>query len=268
MPPEPDSVTRRISPSSLRTSVSSRSRPRKRVSCSGRVVARSEPAQCGRRFRFVIRRRDDAIASALFREVGRFVGQLDDAHRIDAGLRLHRGHADADRNAPERRAVVIEVHRFDGGAHPFGDDDRVFQTRRRQDRGKLFAAVSREHVVGALDARAECVSDLLQARIARDVAVVIVERLEIVDVDEDDRHLRLGLDAPLPLADDPLVERAAIGDAGQTVARDEPLQRAVDAFLARVVHAHGEVERARFEQFDVGSVVGVRRRAFGPRARR
>ena len=235
--------------------------PEKARELQRQIMTRRETAQRRRRFRFVVGRRDDAIAPALFRIVRGFVGQLDDAHRFAAGDRRNRSHADADRNAPERRAVVIEMQLFDRVAHAFGHDDRIGQRRRRQDGGELFAAVAGEHVVGPLDARPERLRDLLQARVARDVAVAVVERLEVVDIDEDDRDVRLRLDAARVFADDPLVERAAIGDPGQPVARDEPLQRTVHALLARVVHAHREIKRARFEQLDVGIAVGVGNRA-------
>ena len=212
-----------------------------------KIVARGLTAQRRQRLRFIIGRRNDAIAAALFRQVRRFVGELHHVHRIDVRHGGHRSNAHADRHAAQRRSVVVDVHRFDRGAHALGHDDRVLQVGRRQNGGKLFAAVACEHVVRALHARAKRLRDLLQACIARNVPVAVVECFEVIDVDEHDRKLGLGLDAALPFADDPLVEGAAIGHTGQAIARYEPLQRAVDALLARIVNANGEIKRARLE---------------------
>jgi len=180
MPPEPERVTRRISPSSRRTSASSRSRPRKRVSCSGRLWRAADGAAPAAPS-IHNRARHDAIAAALFRQVRRFVGELHHVHRIDVRHGGHRSNAHADRHAAQRRSVVGRCASLRRGAHALGHDDRVLQVGRRQNGGKLFAAVACEHVVRALHARAKRLRDLLQACIARNVPVAVVECFEVID---------------------------------------------------------------------------------------
>ena len=80
-------------------------------------------------------------------------------------------------------------------AEPPGDVDRP---ARRADRGR----------------------DPPQRLIARDMAARVVQRLEVVEVDDDDRDVRLAADGPRELLLEPLVEGAVVQDSGQRVLVD------------------------------------------------
>jgi hypothetical protein len=73
--------------------------------------------------------------------------------------------------------------RLDRGPHVLAERDRGRRIAIRDHRGELFAAVARQQRARRVEAGLERVRDLLQTRVAGDVSVAVVERLEEVDVD-------------------------------------------------------------------------------------
>src|SRR5687768_17819442 len=73
---------------------------------------------------------------------------------------------------------------------PFGDAEGAFIRRLRQHDRELLAAVARGEVGGAIDGPRDDVADAAQALVPDDVAIAVVEELEMVDVEEDQRQGR------------------------------------------------------------------------------
>ena len=88
---------------------------------------------------------------------------------------------------------------------------------------------------------------LLQQRVADRVAVVVVDVLEIVEVDEGDREAPRALVAADRLLD-ALLDQGAVGQAGQVVEIGAPRQLVLDAL------AVADVERARHQELAVEDV--------------
>src|SRR5271165_6660395 len=97
--------------------------------------------------------------------------------------------------------------------------------------------------------------DLLQARVSCYVPVPIVERLEEIDIEQQDRKRRAVERAGFPAPAKTFVERAPVGDLAQTIDGREIFKLALRARFAGVVDADCKVERARFEELDVGLIV-------------
>ena len=112
-------------------------------------------------------------------------------------------------------------------AQPFADLERRVDVGARQQQRELLAAVARRQIVVAGRGFLQQLADPAQADVAFDVAVAIVEQLEVVDVDHQQRDRATELAGALPFGGEPRVEAAPVGEAGQRVARRELLQVAV-----------------------------------------
>ena len=80
-----------------------------------------------------------------------------------------------------------------------------------------LVAAPAEHVVRLADVPQQERGDLAQHAVPGLVPERVVDHLEVIDVDEDDRERRLVAAVPLHLAPDDLVEEAAVARAGQRV---------------------------------------------------
>ena len=100
------------------------------------------------------------------------------------------------------------------------------------DERELVAAVAGGEVVGAGPA-AQRVADAAQHLVADEVAVLLVDLLEVVEVDEDQREVAAG-DArgALDLAQQALVQRGVVEAAGQPVGAGRLGDRGVEAGVA------------------------------------
>ena len=129
------------------------------------------------------------------------------------------GDADRDGRA-DRLARGLDVERAgrDGAADPLGDLEGLVRRRLRQEDRELFAAEAGRHVVVA-QLGAEDFGDPLQHRVAREVAVGVVDVAEEVEVGHDQRHRALE------------TARAAdlLGQCGCKVARVEESRFRIDA---------------------------------------
>ena len=81
---------------------------------------------------------------------------------------------------------------------------------------KLISAQAR-HRIGFADARDNAPRDLLQQKVADVMAERVVQRLEIVEIDEQQRSLALASDAGGESLPQPIQQQAAVGQAGQRV---------------------------------------------------
>jgi hypothetical protein len=149
----------------------------------------------------------DAVLSVLLRPVERTVREADQLVPADS-LDGERRHAGADRDL----LGVVELHL----AEPL--DDRRGGVERRsfvvvdQEHGELVAAEA-ERLASLPETR----GDLRENAVAGGVAVVVVDPLEVVDVDEAETELLVRVLCRDELALQSLVEVAVVSQAGQWV---------------------------------------------------
>jgi hypothetical protein len=88
--------------------------------------------------------------------------------------------------------------------------------RERRERRRLAAADARDDVRRA-HARAQLLGDDLEDAVAERVAVLVVDLLEAVEVDEHQRQLAPVARGALDLGVERRLERASVGEAGERV---------------------------------------------------
>ena len=125
---------------------------------------------------------------------------------------------------------------------------RLGRVGARQQRGKLFAAITRHQFARAFDAQAQNTRHLAQAFVAGLVTIVVVVALEMVDVDDQQRQLGLGARAALPLGLQGLVEQAPVRDAGQPVGGRQAQQLFVGALQRQAFFHHRRHVQPRHDQ--------------------
>ena len=86
---------------------------------------------------------------------------------------------------------------------------------------ELLTAIPRHEVARTADAAGDGGGDGVQAGIAHQVAILVVEQLEMIDVDQQHRELSVRAHRPAPFPVQHLVKAAAIRHAGQRVRRRE-----------------------------------------------
>ena len=141
---------------------------------------------------------------------------------------------------------------FDGIARLFGKGGRALEVEARQQQGEFLAAVTGdEHSLLQGDQR-QCLADRAQAGVAPDMAVTVVEQLEMIDIDHHQRERLAALGRSTPLALELAVEAAPVGQAGKAVEARQLLQVLIgdlQFLFARRKLARHVVERGgkRFE---------------------
>ena len=98
---------------------------------------------------------------------------------------------------------------------------------------ELVAALPGDRV-GLADGRAEPLGDGAQQLVARRVAEVVVDELEVVEVDEEDRDVRAGAPRPREGEVEVLGEHRAVRQAGERVVEGEVRELGLE-LLARVM---------------------------------
>lgn len=106
-----------------------------------------------------------------------------------------------------------------------GQGRRPFRRRLRQQHRELLAAHAPDHVVRA-HGGAEHLGDRPRHLVARAVTVRVVDPLEVVDVDQEQRQLTTATVGPRRLAFRLIEEMPAVGEFGQRIRRRENLQLA------------------------------------------
>src|SRR4051794_11979735 len=193
---------------------------------------------------------DDAVAAELLGQIERTVAAVDEiSHRL-AELEL----ADADRHRDLRQDLAGgppgELAVGDGASDPIGDGRAAFEIGLRHHGDQLLAAVARGKIVVA-DTFTQRFGHEAQHLIADAMAVIVVELLEVIDVDQENAERLVPLhrrDLDLP---EELLERAAVRQPGERVG-ERPLLRLVQRI------ADG-VELARFlgeARFQLGRARG------------
>ena len=128
----------------------------------------------------------DGVSSRALRFVERAVGGGE--HRFDVIGMLGRRHADRERDADRfaRRAAKRNALALDGGAEAIGNFARRVHRRAREQHDELVAGVATDDVAAA-HAALEQRDDGLRHVVALQVAVRVVDELEVVDVDDEQR---------------------------------------------------------------------------------
>ncbi len=156
-------------------------------------------------------------AAERLRVVHRGVGVAQ--HLFDALLgRLD--HRDPDRRRRVHRAAF---HQHRGDERVLDRLDRVLDLAQiapvREEQRELVAADARDEVVRA-DGRAHALADRHEQRVARHVAERVVDRLELVEVDEEHGVDAVGIRARvLQRGGETFLEERPVGQAGQRVVR-------------------------------------------------
>ncbi len=155
------------------------------------------------------------------------------------------------------------AERRDIFAQPFGYLDRDLERGCLEEHRKLFSAIASDNVAAAQRER-NGLCDLLETRVAADMSVFFVERLEEIDVDHCDRKRRAAGLAAFPCLLEHVAEGAPIGDPGQPIDAGEGLQANVGGRQVQLVDADAKQQRPFLEQ---DGVQGVEGRIGGPRHR-
>ncbi len=126
------------------------------------------------------------------------------------------GDPDGDRDRQVGVALDRIARLLDELAQLLAEPGRLLDRRLGQDQHELLAAVPADVVAGA-EVLGDRLGDGTEHDIARFVAVRVVDRLEVVDVDERDTQRALVARGALDLGEQLGQQRLAVGDAGQAV---------------------------------------------------
>src|SRR5690606_27773637 len=184
----------------------------------------------------------DAIAAGFLRRGAGAVGRRQDRGHI---LVLRRDRHDADTRAETEGALFPhELVVADRLAQRFGVADRFLQRTALEQHAEFVAAQPR-HGVAPADLRLEQRAHLAEQGIARAVAAVVVDDLELIQVDVTERERRFAGAGALERALQARLELAAIDETGEDVVTRVIGKLAIElAALAHVVehqHAAGDV---------------------------
>ena len=190
-------------------------------------------------------RKAQLVAPRLLGPVERPVGLDEEGLRAVAGSGQHGAGADGNGDAQ-----IIGVRADDRAAeqlqHPLGDPARFGFVRPRQDQHQFVAAVIAVHDVGVPHAGPRQRGAFLQHLVADHVAIGIVHRLEMVDVDDEQADGERLVLALLPNPVQFLVEGAAIQQARQRIP-----DRHLEELLARQQFVPAGFVRLAFALFAV-----------------
>ena len=164
-----------------------------------------------------------AVAAAGLRAVQRLVGPPQQRRGVHAAVGGGR-RADACRDAPVRALHVLDVEPCDRAPDTFSDVQRALRIGVGQRDDEFFAAVPCDVIAVAAQALRCGLRDAPEHVVAGRVAVVIVERLEVIHVDEQHRQRAAAARRTLRLLREHRVERAAVVEARQRIGVREPVQ--------------------------------------------
>jgi hypothetical protein len=114
---------------------------------------------------------------------------------------------------------------LDGLPHPLCLPERAGQARLGQQDRELLAAITRQQV-GLADRAQEDVGELAEDRVPALMPMGVVDGLEVVQVEKDQRKIRPVALGPLVLLFQPLIEVTVVVELGQVVGvgeRGQPL---------------------------------------------
>ena len=209
---------------------------------------------------------DGAVATQALGQVHRLVGALQDGLRLVAVLRVA-GDAGADGEPCGHAAALLaaggapaQAQALDRPAHLLGGLGGALLVGVGQQHHELLAAVPNRQVDRS-DVAREQAGEGLQHLVADGVAVLVVDQLEAVEVEVDDRERLVGPLGPAELALQQVVEEAAVGQPGEVVVERLPLGALEEA--DHDVEQQGDGHGRRQEVQDGGERRGVERRQEG-----
>lgn len=177
---------------------------------------------------------DDAVAAKAFGRVERLVGRAQQPVGAAAIGRTRNVAGDADAEGDVLASpfsAMGDRQGHDGDADILGDGAGGVAIHVRQDQRKFLAAIAAGEIERTPGMPADDGGDRPQAFVAALMAVPVVEQLEMIDVDEQQRHRLLRPLGAVPFAHQHLVEGAPVRQAGQPVLGGELLQRHLGALL-------------------------------------
>ncbi len=194
------------------------------------------------------------VPAAVLRFVQRAVRERDQRVRRLGRVLVGRGtDADGDRDAA---GPVLDGRLRHGAADPFGGLGDVVTARPGQEDQELLATVADQHVALADDAPADP-RDGAQDTVADEVAVCVVDGLEVVDVEHEDAERTLGADGPRELLAQAAQPEPAVVGVGERIDRGQSLETVMGE---GVVHRQAEVGPEVVEQLDVVALERARGR--------
>ena len=179
----------------------------------------------------------DAVSAAALGLVEALVGALHEVGRV-LDVLGPLGHADGDRDR-DLGALEPEGRALDRAPELLGEVNRALERDLGHDHRELLAAGPRGHVVAA-HLVAHQRAELAEHRVAREVAEGVVDLLEVIDVEEDQREAARVAAGAGGLALERLVEVALVVQLGEAVHRHQPVDLLV--VLRLHVAAHDELE--------------------------
>ena len=126
------------------------------------------------------------------------------------------GFGDAHAEGARARIGIGLLELAQAGLHPGDEHLRLGGLGHRQDHQELVAAQAADHVERAA-LLAEDAGDLDEQTVARGVPHGVVHHLEAVQVQQQDARVQLVAEAAGDLGREPLLQRAAVVEAGQLV---------------------------------------------------
>ena len=99
----------------------------------------------------------------------------------------------------------------------FGDLHCAFMSEAGQHERKLFSAVTGSDIAGAARLGGNALRNLRENFVSCSMTVGLIEKLEVVDIDELNRNTVALAASPLPLLFEPQLERPPVAELGQWV---------------------------------------------------
>jgi len=127
-----------------------------------------------------------------------------------------------------------------------------------QQHHELFAAISRREIRGSLGFRGQNMRNGTQAVVAGRVSILVVECLEMIEVDHQERQAGALAIGASPFLEQALVEAAAIGEAGEPVNSRQRLELSFQRLLLRGIARDGD------DAVDLAAVSRDAQRGFDP----
>ena len=97
------------------------------------------------------------------------------------------GDSNTDGSEMTDRSFILEAERSDGLLHPVGHRFRPVEICGRQNHRKLFTAITCEKVTGTRQRGLQCGGDLDKALVPISVTISVVQILEVIDINEQQR---------------------------------------------------------------------------------
>lgn len=191
----------------------------------------------GEEGRFLPVRPAHAIAARLLGDVELLVGVGQELLGAAEDRPVGMGHADADGERNLQTTVPTEGSLFHPPPDALGHHAGVVGLRLAEDDGELLAADARKQIVHS-NGRLHPPAEFLQAFVPDQMAVQVVDALEMIHVQQQHGDRPRVPDAPAQLAAKAVVEVPAVGDIGETVAGHHLVHRLV---VLRLRMVGGEV---------------------------